>query len=70
MKKKVPGTWGGRRPGAGRKDEIGDAKMISLRMSTDDVEAVWQFADEIGVSFSEYVRRVVHRHVTARSRSR
>ena len=69
MARKKKGAWGGYRPGAGRKRMIEDSVRLTLRISSADVEALDDFAAQAGVNFSEYVRRILHRHVAARRRS-
>ena len=60
--------WGGRREGAGRKPRLDHPVRLTVFVNGGDAEALQEFADGEDVVFSEYIRRVLHRHVAARQR--
>ena len=66
LARKKKGAWGGYRPGAGRKRMIEDSVRLTLRISSADIGALDEFAEQAGINLSEYVRRILHRHIAAR----
>jgi hypothetical protein len=54
---------GGARVGAGRKPTLRDPVTLSVRIEATDSDALVQLAEAAGVSFSDYVRRVLMAHV-------
>ncbi len=64
----VPGnrqkpTWGGKRPGAGRKPTLKDPVRFTGDVERPDVDALEAIATERGVSVASLVRSAVHAHV-------
>ena len=59
------GTWGGRRPGAGRPSTLEDAILLNVRMPRADVERLRTVARQKGLDLSTHVRRVLTRSLAA-----
>jgi hypothetical protein len=57
--RKRKGTWGGARPGAGRKPVLKDPVRITLDLEQDQLDALEAMATEAEVSVSAMVRRIV-----------
>ena len=70
QKRRKKSGWGGRREGAGRKPRLNKPVRVTLFIEGDDAQALETFAGAEDVVFSEYIRRVLHRHVRVRSRGR
>ena len=60
-------TRGGRRPGAGRKPTLKDPVTLSVKIEAEVSDALVDLAAKKGLSFSEYVRKVLASHVGGRS---
>jgi len=61
--RKTKGTWGGRRPGAGRKPIFEEHADRTIRFERAELEALEALAAEEGVSTSDVVRRLVRAYV-------
>lgn len=53
------GTWGGRRPGAGRKPTLRDPVSFTGDLERADMEALAEIAEQQGVSVAALVRTAV-----------
>jgi hypothetical protein len=65
-KRKKRGTWGGARPGSGRKPYFDESADLTVRFPKEDVDALVSLATARGVSAGELVREAVHRYVSRR----
>ena len=54
---------GGRRRGAGRPPTLRDPIMLNVRIDGEVFDHLGQLADAAGQSLSEYVRRLLKRHI-------
>ena len=68
MKRPSLSKRGGRRPGAGRKPGIQEPTRLSFYVDGPVRDALEELAERDGVGFSEYLRRVLTRHVKSRRR--
>jgi hypothetical protein len=66
--RKKKGTWGGARPGAGRKSEVEDPVGFSLDVERADLEAVQEIARARGVSAGRVVRDALRAYLKRRKR--
>ena len=67
-RRKVKGTWGGWRPGAGRKPTLKDPISFTGELERADVEALQEIAKERGVSVSTLVRAAVRAYAKRHGR--
>lgn len=65
-RRKTKGTLGGWRPGAGRKAELQDRKMLTISLEGDDYAALQALAEERGVSLSSLIREAVAAYLRRR----
>ena len=68
--KRRKGTWGGARPGSGRKPTLEDAVLLNLKMARADVERLRAVAQAKSMDLSSYVRGVLLRSLAAHERRR
>ena len=66
--RKTKGTWGGWRPGAGRKATLKDAVSFTGDIEKADMDALEEFAQEKGVSVASVVRQAVKAFLKRRGR--
>ena len=60
----MEGQWGGARPGAGRPVLVEDPERLSIWVPSKDMAELKQLAGRKEQGLSEYVRRVLHKHIT------
>jgi hypothetical protein len=65
-RRKTKGTLGGWRPGAGRKPELEDRKMLTISLEGDDYAAIVALAEERGVSLSSVIRDALRAYLARR----
>ena len=65
---KTKGTWGGWRPGSGRKPQLKDPVRFTGELERPDIEALEAIAEERGVSVASLVRAAVVAYVKRRRR--
>lgn len=53
------GTWGGRRPGAGRKPVLQEPVRFSIELEGPQLAALQQLSEEQGTTVSALIRRAV-----------
>ncbi len=70
MTRQTLSKHGGRRAGAGRKPGIKKPTRLSFYVDGPVRDALEELAEGDGVGFSEYLRRVLTRHVKSRQRRR
>jgi hypothetical protein len=61
--RKKKGSWGGRRPGAGRKPVLKDPVSVTLDLEGSDFERLKAFAEARDTSVAALVRRAVQAHL-------
>jgi hypothetical protein len=66
--KRTKSRRGGKRPGAGRKPVLKDARSFAVTLDGADYEAISREADERGVSLGAVVREAVKGYVARRRR--
>jgi len=66
--RKIKGTWGGWRPGAGRKPIFEEHADRTIRFERAELEALEAVAAEEGVTTSDVVRRLVRAYIARRRR--
>ena len=64
------GTWGGKRPGAGRPPTLEDSVMLNVRMTRSDVEQLRRTGKEKGLDLSTHVRAILKRSLERSRRQR
>ncbi len=69
-RKKTKGTYGGWRPGSGRKPVVTDARKFSLTLAQATLDGLGKLADDEGLPLAVYVRRTLAQHVARRQRTR
>jgi hypothetical protein len=67
-RRKTKGTWGGARPGAGRKPLFKDPVRFTLDLEREDLDTLQAMADEAGVTLTEMLRRAVAAQIKRRRR--
>ena len=67
-KRKTKGTWGGWRPGAGRKPTLRDPVSFTGDIERPDMDALEAIAEERGVSVASLVRAAVVAYVKRQRR--
>jgi hypothetical protein len=67
--RKTKGTWGGWRPGAGRKPIFSEHADRTIRFERAELEALEALARQEGVKASDVVRRLVRAYIARRLRS-
>ena len=67
--RKPKGTWGGWRPGAGRKPIFEEHADRTIRFERAELEALEALAADEGVTTSDLVRRLVRAYIARRRRS-
>ena len=67
--RRTKGTLGGWRPGAGRKAELEDRRMLTISLEGSDYDALAALAHERGVSLSSVIRDALRAYL-ARHRKR
>ena len=68
--RKTKGTWGGWRPGAGRKPVFEKHADRTIRFERSDLEALEALAADEGVTASDLVRRLVRAYIVRRRGSK
>ena len=68
MMARKKGTWGGRREGAGRPAVLKDPVDRGIRLEQEDAKAAENLAVERGISFSEFMRRVLRSYLKRQKR--
>ncbi len=66
--RRTKGTWGGWRPGAGRKPRLKDPVGFSLELEKADVDSLQEIAREKGASVASLVRAAVGAYLKRRRR--
>ncbi len=66
--RKAKSSWGGRRPGAGRKPILKDPVTVTTDVERPDMDALEAIAVERGVSVASLVRAAVAAYVTRQRR--
>ena len=66
--KRRKGSWGGRRPGAGRKPTLKEPVSITGDLERADAEALEAIAEDRGVSVASLVREAVAAYLRRRRR--
>ena len=61
--RRTQGTWGGYRPGAGRKGFLRDKHRLTVDFDGDDFERLKEIADEREVSAAQIVRVAVRAYL-------
>ncbi len=61
---------GGYREGAGRKPTLRDPVRLTISIDGEDFDALVGLAEADGLVFSDYVRRVLKRHIASKQRRR
>ncbi len=67
-RRKIKGTWGGWRPGAGRKPTLKDAVSFTGDLERADVDFLEAIAQKNNVSVASLVRNAVAAYVQRRKR--
>ncbi len=67
-RRKVKGTWGGWRPGAGRKPTIKDPVSFTGDLERADVDYLEKIAEKRGASVASLVRNAVAAYVQRQKR--
>lgn len=67
MAKKSTSKRGGKRPGAGRPRRVEGGEALTVWLAGVDLERLRRLSEERGQSVSQYVRAILHRHVSRRS---
>ena len=67
-RRKVKGTWGGWRPGAGRKPTLKDPVSFTGELERADVDYLEKIAEKRGVSVASLVRNAVAAYVQRQKR--
>ena len=67
-RRKTKGTWGGWRPGAGRKRTLEDPVSITADLERADVDFLEKIAEKRGVSVASLVRNAVAAYVQRQKR--
>ncbi len=57
---------GGYRERAGRKPTLRDPITLTVRIDGDDFDMLVALADADGIGFSDYIRRLLKRHIASR----
>ncbi len=60
---KKKGSWGGRRPGAGRKPVLEDPVSVTLDLEGPDFERLKAFAEARDTSVAALIRKAVQAHL-------
>jgi hypothetical protein len=68
-RRKVKGTWGGWRPGAGRKPTLKDPVSVTCDVERADVDSLAAIGIKRGVSVASLVRAAVAAYVKRQRRS-
>ena len=66
--RRTKGTWGGWRPGAGRKPRLKDAVGFSLELEKADLDSLEQLARKRGASVASLVREALAAYLKRRRR--
>jgi Ribbon-helix-helix protein, copG family len=66
--RKMKKTWGGARPGAGRKRQIQDPVRFTFDFERADFEALEAISREQGITTAEAIRRALRAHLRRRGR--
>ena len=66
--RKKKSTWGGRRPGAGRKPVLNDPVHYTGDIERAEIEALEEIAEKRGVSVASLVREAVSAYLKRRRR--
>jgi hypothetical protein len=67
-RRKVKGTWGGWRPGAGRKPTLKDPISFTGELERADVDYLAKISEKRGVSVASLVRNAVAAYVQRQKR--
>ncbi len=67
-RRKIKGTWGGGRPGAGRKPTLKDPISFTGELERADVDYLEKIAEKRGVSVASLVRNAVSAFVQRQRR--
>ena len=67
-RRKVKGTWGGWRPGAGRKPTLKDPVSFTGELERADVDYLERISEKRGVSVASLVRNAVAAYVRRQER--
>ncbi len=67
-RRKIKGTWGGWRPGAGRKPTLTDPVSITCDVERVDVDYLEKIAEKRGASVASLVRNAVAAYVLRQKR--
>ncbi len=67
-RRKIKGTWGGWRPGAGRKPTLKDPVSFTGELESADVDYLEKIAEKRGVSVASLVRNAVSAFVQRQRR--
>ncbi len=68
-RRKIKGTWGGWRPGAGRKPTLKDPVSVTCDVERADVDSLAAIGIKRGVSVASLVRAAVAAYVKRQRRS-
>jgi hypothetical protein len=66
--RKTKGTWGGWRPGAGRKPTLREPVSFTGDIEGTDMDALYAIAEEKGISVASLVREAVAAYVKRQRR--
>ena len=67
-RRKIKGTWGGWRPGAGRKPTLTDPVSFTGDLERADVDYLEKIAEKRGISVASLVRNAVAAYVQRQKR--
>ena len=61
--RKRKSTWGGARPGAGRKPVLENPRSVNFDVEEPDLEALRVISDERGIPVAETIRRAIRAYL-------
>jgi hypothetical protein len=69
-RRKIKGTWGGWRPGSGRKPVFKDRVLRTFSLERSENDSLEAIAHRRGISVAEVIREAVQAHLKRQKRTR